>query len=607
MNIFHDPVFRASINEKDVLKLEISHLVSDGHSMNILAKDLFSLFTNKHLPALTVNYQNFNQIFIDSSKNEQNEFWSKLFENKNYSKMETDFIDKDFDYSSDSVFKTFTNANSALAKSVKIYHCSPLTLLLYSFAFRFREKLEDFFAPLKIAFCKDMRPSEEYYNCIGFFINTLIIPIEETDTIADIEQKVNTAQTYSWITVNELKNLITKDENESIFDVILVLDNSPTTIFPAEKLNGFRIIETKQTATKFDLTIFVQINGKDLNVKAEYRKNLWKNETIETFLNAWEFDGFEEKVPKISKALPEFNLSIENVISVDFDRRDITEILMEKFEKYGRNIALKIEDSEISYKELQKKLIKISENIKLEYFKAIGCLFGPDTIIPVISKNSIEQWLICLGVIFAGGAYLPIDEKTPEERILKILEQLEPTLIISDKNIFGFKTVILDKIKDVETETTSKFTVLSNPHNLAYIIFTSGTTGIPKGVCINRLGLSNLISDAQQFFSIDQNSVIYQFTSFCFDNSILEIFAALGSGATCFISDGFFASDKFCKQISDYSITHAMLFPGLVETFDDEELVQLKKLKFWICGAEKLTRRPSEMIFRFHNHFAIIR
>uniref|UniRef100_A0A914ZBR3 Carrier domain-containing protein n=1 Tax=Panagrolaimus superbus TaxID=310955 RepID=A0A914ZBR3_9BILA len=206
MNIFEDSVFRAFFDEtKDILMLEISHLVSDGHSMNVLAKDLFALFTNQQhlLPSLTVNYQTFNDIFFDSAKQqtkEQLEFWSKMFHNNIYSQIETDLIEKDFDYSSGIISKTFVNANSTLAQAVKAYQCSPLTLILYSFAFRFREKLQDFNSSLKIAFCKDMRPSEEYYNCIGFFVNTLIIPIAKTDKIYDIEQKVKNSQKFSWIT-----------------------------------------------------------------------------------------------------------------------------------------------------------------------------------------------------------------------------------------------------------------------------------------------------------------------------------------------------------------------------------------------------------------------
>lgn len=133
-----------------------------------------------------------------------------------------------------------------------------------------------------------------------------------------------------------------------------------------------------------------------------------------------------------------------------------------------------------------------------------------------------------------------------------------------------------------------------DPTDLAYIIYTSGTTGKPKAVQIERKSLWNTIQDATKFFEVIESDCIYQFTKFCFDNSVLEIFAALCNGARLFVQEEEFGVATFCAQIEKFKITHAFLYPGLVDTFTNEELTYLQKLKCWIVGAEKLNKHLME-------------
>ncbi|CAD5210970.1 unnamed protein product [Bursaphelenchus okinawaensis] len=126
--------------------------------------------------------------------------------------------------------------------------------------------------------------------------------------------------------------------------------------------------------------------------------------------------------------------------------------------------------------------------------------------------------------------------------------------------------------------------------DLCYIVYTSGSTGTPKSVAIERKALANTLNDATEFLKVDEHSVIYQFTKLCFDNSVLEVFLALTTGATLFVNDDMFSSEVFASHIKDYNITHAFLFPGLVSTFEDNELFAMSRLKYWIVGAEPLSQ-----------------
>lgn len=126
---------------------------------------------------------------------------------------------------------------------------------------------------------------------------------------------------------------------------------------------------------------------------------------------------------------------------------------------------------------------------------------------------------------------------------------------------------------------------------MAYVIYTSGTTGKQKAVQIERGSLSNTVQDATKFFEVTESSdCVYQFTKSCFDNSVLEIFVALCNGARLFVQEEEFNVAKFCRHIEAFKITHAFLYPGLVDTFTNEELKSMRQLKYWIVGAEKLSK-----------------
>lgn len=108
-----------------------------------------------------------------------------------------------------------------------------------------------------------------------------------------------------------------------------------------------------------------------------------------------------------------------------------------------------------------------------------------------------------------------------------------------------------------------------------------------------------MITGATRLFMAKHNNCIYQFTNFCFDNSVLEIFLALFNGMRIFIDEKkvlqqYFSIDRFCKHIFQYNITHAFFFSGLVESFEEHQFKCLAKLHYWIAGAEKLSKNLLE-------------
>ncbi|VDK27946.1 unnamed protein product, partial [Anisakis simplex] len=112
------------------------------------------------------------------------------------------------------------------------------------------------------------------------------------------------------------------------------------------------------------------------------------------------------------------------------------------------------------------------------------------------------------------------------------------------------------------------------------------------------MSLMNLALQSTQDFRMSPTDCVYQFTNFCFDNSVLEMTMALSNGSSLLIEDQSFSTNAFLKAIVDHNISHALLFPGLVEMFSDAEVEKLAGLRYWIVGAEKLSQRLMDYALR---------
>lgn len=204
---------------------------------------------------------------------------------------------------------------------------------------------------------------------------------------------------------------------------------------------------------------------------------------------------------------------------------------------YSDSIAIKEGNKTITYKELNAESNKIAN-----YLKENGLQKGE--FVSIYLKRSMETVISILGIIKAGGVYVPLDPSHPVERNKYIISDTKSTNIITTKNQ-------LDSIKGLVTEKTN-FLLMENLKNLeqvnieftdddiddlAYVIYTSGTTGNPKGTLIRQRGVINLMDFMLKDWSITNEDIIMQFATYSFDASILDTFASLYSGATLYLID----------------------------------------------------------------------
>jgi amino acid adenylation domain-containing protein len=189
----------------------------------------------------------------------------------------------------------------------------------------------------------------------------------------------------------------------------------------------------------------------------------------------------------------------------------VHQLFEEQVEKTPDAIAVKFEDQELTYRELNERANQVAHHLDVK----------PDTLVGLSVERSLEMIVGMLGILKAGAAYVPLDPSYPEERL---------NFILKDSGI----EILLDKeaLEHIDEQNVENPSTDVKPNNLAYVIYTSGSTGKPKGVLIEHKSLVN-----HNFAIIDQYKLtpedkLLQFASFNFDVATEEIFPTLLSGAT---------------------------------------------------------------------------
>ncbi|KAI1720343.1 condensation domain-containing protein [Ditylenchus destructor] len=651
---FATPPVVIQVGPKQTLRFAVSHLIFDGTSINILRQQLTSFYsddTSLNSIPLHVSYAKFSNDFnaVCEKQNIDNRtFWlgqlQGMLENGPINCLVTDYSRPPptqpglWQGAKYSFF--VSGLNSEIGKASAHFEITPLALMAYALGQIVRQRMSDFWAEFCIATCRDMRHTLESNETIGFFVNTLIIPLRASKgklqqatqrNLKEFQNLVDSIVAHSHICYDQILNLSNQD---SLFEVMLVIDSGPSLNQSTQAY--FQVIDTPVTnfATKFPITVFVSMNGKDANIQIEYQTALLHEGSIKAILDGW--IQLMRKISGESETGRHSEVQNSEINETDFpSRKDVWDIIREQALLCPDFVAIQTPrvEMDITYATFVDLVDHLADRMQDRYFAVIGRILGPDSIIAILgTRNSAESILLCLAVMRACGAYLPIDiESNPPARVIAILEEASVNFYIS-KMDFVIKKIVFEPVspyRDIITnyrrkdEENSKFKeniidarykCRNKPEDLAYVIFTSGTTGRPKGVAIQRIGLVNMICEASKQLYAKPGECVYQFTNFCFDNSVLEIFLALFNGMRLFIDDPgqeksqmsdsehiprYFSADRFFQHLEEFPITHVFFFPALVETFEDHQLKALSKLKYWTVGAEKISNNLLQRALKF--------
>ena len=270
-------------------------------------------------------------------------------------------------------------------------------------------------------------------------------------------------------------------------------------------------------------------------------------------------------------------------ISPEFIRDEtLPELLASTFEKYNDKTAFIFKDKKLTYGELDNWSNAIAQQLQQSGVRPGDC-------VGVWYPRSLELPVAILGILKAGASYVPLDREMPEDRIKKVFTDIQVKTYFSDTDA-GIHCKSL-QIADQPNSIVSSLPSYHIPDNWAYVLFTSGSTGNPKGIPISHRNICHLIRSEEDFIKIKDTDIVYQGFSVSFDMWCEEVWISLFAGATLWIADAITvkAIDELSEILTKNKITVLHAVPSILAIIDEVPSIRLIN-----TGGEACTKQVQE-------------
>ncbi|CAA2143004.1 Pls/PosA family non-ribosomal peptide synthetase [Hyphomicrobium sp. ghe19] len=260
--------------------------------------------------------------------------------------------------------------------------------------------------------------------------------------------------------------------------------------------------------------------------------------------------------------------------------------------------AIEFAGETLTYEELDAAANRIANYL-------VSCGTGAEDLVGIYLKKSPELYAAILGILKAGAAYVPIDPRSPLERIRAIEEDAQLRLIISENALAGViegkvatPLLLVDRQRHVLAGQPDESVDLLldaeiHPSALSYIIYTSGSTGRPKGVMIEHRNVVAFVKSLRSVYKVTANDRVYQGFSTAFDASVEEIWAAFSRGGTLIVppEEVERSPADVAQFIDDMQVSYFSTVPTMLAMIDrDLPTVTTLVLGGEACSQELVTR-----------------
>nr|AQM37584.1 nonribosomal peptide synthetase [Myxococcus virescens] len=609
-DLSNGPLFRAKLFQLDetehVVVATLHHTVGDGWSISVLARDLTQLYAGRilgkpaALPALAVGYRDYAYQQRRSLQNEALEqrldHWRQLLRGAPTA------LDLPTDRPRPAK-ASMRGANERITLGRELRDAIE-TLSLRTGGTSFMVLLSGFAAYLaRITGQDDVvigtpvanRDHAELEPLIGFFVGTVPLRVDLSgdptfeELLARARKTALDAFAHQDVPLEKIVEAANVERSLShapLFQVMLALQNTPAGQLSLPGLT-LESLALELGTSKFDLSLSFEPTHEGLTGVIEYSTDLFDAWRIQAMVR--QFTGFLTRLV----TTPAARLSDVDLLS-DAERTALMprapepmprlpavhEVIAGQARKTPEAIAVEAEDGSLTYAALEARANAVAQAL-------VDRGVAPGALVALAVERSVEMMAGLLGILKAGAAYVPLDPAYPRERLAFMLEDSGARVVITQAHLAatfaGADVLVLTEAARDAFEARSG--------DLAYCLFTSGSTGQPKGVLIEHISLANHMAWMAEALPLGPEDRVLQRTSLSFDASVWELFAPLMAGARLVLAPKGLTADTehLVRVLQERGITVLQLVPSLLTALVEEPgLTGASTLRRVCVGGEPL-------------------
>lgn len=394
------------------------------------------------------------------------------------------------------------------------------------------------------------RDRRETEPLIGLMLNTLALYTDGSgeptfvEMLKRVKRVTSEAYAHQEVPFEKVLEELQPERDLSrhpLFQVMFVLQNAPV---PELTLPGLQleVSELNNGTAKFDMTVWLTETERGLTGTWEYNTDLYEEATIARMAEHFEIllEGIAENpecpvrdlplLPKDERhrLLEEFN---DTAAPYPKDKR-LHQLFEEQAARTPEAEAVAGDAESVTYRELNARANRLAHHLQ-------KAGVGRGMRVGICMRRSSDVIAGLLGILKAGGTYVPLDPSYPKERLAYILENARAQVLVTEEAVqdqlpaFDGRVVNTDAEREaIAKESEANPALVTEAEDSAYIIYTSGSTGTPKGVEVAHRPVVNLIDWVNRTFEVGERDRLLWITSLGFDLSVYDVFGMLAAGGT---------------------------------------------------------------------------
>jgi amino acid adenylation domain-containing protein/non-ribosomal peptide synthase protein (TIGR01720 family) len=461
---------------------------------------------------------------------------------------------------------------------------------------------------------------------VGLYINTLPLIVDWSNGNTVLEQLHVIQKKITELSANGFADLAKLQKNgERLFHSLLIYENYPALRSEEPGEDAIGAISFRGVVEKIDypLGIIAFEQEGSVTVRIHYDADCLTHEKAAGHAQAMEYmlqqmvEAPHQPCTDISALLPQYRTKVINEWNAADKQYPADETLVGLFErqvaKTPEHIALMFEQTTLTYSQLNEKSNRLARHIREQYLAKTGSELLKDTLIAICVNRSLEMVIGILAILKAGAAYVPIDPDYPQDRIQFIIEDAGVEMILSQQHVAIANSAVLPQRKVVfidleetvyDTGDGSNLNLEIEPDALVYVLYTSGTTGKPKGVMLEHFSVAIRILYMIDKSAIDASDCYLFKTNYVFDVSVSDLFGHLCAGSKVQITRYLFDVGELTQLLETGRFTSLHLVPSQYDIIKDVlHVAGLRKIYFSgeaITPAILLGIKSSIQVFNYY-------